>query len=169
MNGYAKYIDVDSFIDYYLINEISKNVDAKEYSSIYLNVMPGGKIKMGPIWDFDLAFGNNDYSDCEYPEGFWIKGNAWYARLFQDPAFVTKVKNRFAYYKENQTTMLEKMDSYAVLLNKTQQQNDLTWELIGNYVWPNAFVGDTYQQEVDYMKSWYTQRMTWLETAINSL
>ena len=56
--GYQKYIDVDSFVDWYLINEITKNQDARNYSSIYLNVIPGEKIKMGPLWDFDLAFGN---------------------------------------------------------------------------------------------------------------
>ena len=55
--GYERYIDVDSFIDWYLISEITKNQDSKRFSSIFLNVIPGGKIKMGPLWDFDLAFG----------------------------------------------------------------------------------------------------------------
>jgi len=66
-SGYAKYIDIDSFIDWYLISEITKNQDSRSFSSIFLNVIPGQKIKMGPLWDFDLAFGNVDYSECEYP------------------------------------------------------------------------------------------------------
>jgi hypothetical protein len=118
---------------------------------------------MGPIWDFDLAFGNNNYSDCKFPTGFWIKNNAWYSRLFQDPTFVNKVRSRFTYYKGQQSTILEKMDTYAKLLDLTQAKNDLRWDLIGNYVWPNPVAFDTYQEEVDYMKSWYTERMDWLE------
>ena len=58
--GYRSFIDLPSFIDWFLVNEISKNQDAKSYSSIFLNYVPGEKIKMGPVWDFDLAFGNAD-------------------------------------------------------------------------------------------------------------
>jgi spore coat protein CotH len=163
INGYAKYIDIDSFVDYFLINEITKNQDAKDYSSIYLHVMPGEKIKMGPIWDFDLAFGNVDYSDCAYPEGFWIRDNAWYNRLFQDPAFAAKVKERFAYFRNNQDFILEKMDFYANRLRSAQQDNNARWDLIGRYVWPNFVVFNTYQEEVDYLKYWFVERMNWLE------
>jgi spore coat protein CotH len=162
-NGYAKYIDVDSFVDYYLINEITKNQDAKDYSSIYLHVMPGEKIKMGPIWDFDLAFGNVDYSVCAFADGFWIRDNAWYNRLFQDPAFAAKVRERFAYFRSNQDLILEKMDFYANQLRFAQQQNDARWDLIGRYVWPNFVVFETYEEEVQYLKSWFTERMNWLD------
>ena len=154
---------MDSFIDYYLINEITKNQDAKDYSSIYLHVMPGEKIKMGPIWDFDLAFGNVDYSDCAYPNGFWIRDNAWYNRLFQDPDFAAKVKERFAYFRNNQDFILGKMDFYANRLRSAQQNNDARWDLIGRYVWPNFVVFNTYQEEVDYLKYWFVERMNWLE------
>src|SRR5690606_9261219 len=56
--GYQKYIDVDSFIDWYLVNEILKNADAANYSSIFFHKSAGQKLKMGPLWDFDLAIGN---------------------------------------------------------------------------------------------------------------
>jgi spore coat protein CotH len=168
-DGYTTFIDVDSFIDYYLINEITKNTDAKEYSSIYLNVMPGEKIKMGPIWDFDLAFGNVDYAPSQYATGFWIKDNAWYARLFEDPEFVAKVKLRFSYYLENQSSMLDKIDAYAALLTYAQQENDKKWGLLGTYHWPNPVVYDTYQEEVDHLKDWYISRMNWLENAFDKL
>ncbi len=169
INGYAKYINVDSFIDWYLISEITKNVDSKDYSSIFLNVIPGGKIKMGPLWDFDLAFGNVDYADSEYPEGFWVKDHKWYARLFEDPAFVAKVKERFLYFRENQSFILGKMDSYANYLKWAQQENDNIWNSIGIYVWPNPVVFNTYEEEVNHLKTWYTERMNWLAVAYNNL
>jgi len=167
--GYPKYIDVDSFVDWYLINEITKNQDARSYSSIYLNVIPGEKIKMGPIWDFDLAFGNVNYSDCEYPEGFWVKDNAWYTRLFLDEEFKNKVKSRFQFFRQNQNYILEKIDSNANYLNLAQQENNAKWNVIGTYIWPNPVVLDSYDGEVQRMKTWYNTRMNWLENAINNL
>jgi hypothetical protein len=168
-NGYAKYIDVDSFVDWYLISEITKNVDSKNFSSIYFTVLPSEKIKMGPLWDFDLSYGNVDYADSRYAQGFWVKDNAWIARLFTDRAFVDKVKFRFAYFKANQNLILDKIDAYAAKLDLAQQENDKKWQTLGVYVWPNPLVFDTYSEEVAHLKTWYSQRMTWLDDALNNL
>ena len=169
VNGYAKFIDVDSFIDWFLINEIVKNVDSKNFSSIYLNVIPGEKIKMGPLWDFDLGFGNVDYADPEHFEGFWVRWNPWIDRLLQDPAFVDKVRTRFAYFKDNEDYILGKIDQYAEKLKWSQKENNDKWELFGEYVWPNPVYFDTHAEEVAHLKSWYQSRMDWLETALNTL
>ena len=169
ISGYESYIDVDSFIDWYLISEITKNEDSRDYSSIYLNVIPGQKIKMGPLWDFDLAFGNVDYSESEYPTGFWVKHHAWYSKLFEDPDFVDQVKSRFTYFRNNQDYILDKMDFYADYLSLAQEENNDKWNTIGVYVWPNPVVFDTYEEEVNHLKNWYTERMNWLDTAINNL
>lgn len=167
--GYMSYIDIPSFVDWYLISEITKNQDSKDYSSMYLNVIPGEKIKMGPLWDFDLAFGNVDYSECEYPEGFWVKDHAWYSRLFQDPNFVAQVKSRFTYFRNNQDYILEKMDYYSNYLALSQQENDDKWNTIGTYVWPNPVIYNTYEGEVNHLKNWYIERMNWLDNAFNNL
>jgi hypothetical protein len=166
---YAEYIDIDSFVDWYLISEITKNVDSKSFSSMFLNVLPGEKIKMGPLWDFDLSFGNVDYADSRYAEGWWVKYHPWYERLFQDPDFVDRVKGRFAYFKDNQDFILEKIDTYAQQLQWAQQENDNKWQTLGIYVWPNPVIFDTYQEEVDHMKAWYVDRMTWLDNALTDL
>jgi hypothetical protein len=169
VNGYQKYIDLESFIDWYLISEITKNVDSRFFSSIYFNVIPGEKIKMGPLWDFDLAFGNVDYADPEFPEGFWIKQNPWYERLFQDPNFVRQVQERFTYFNNNRAFLLAKVDEYAENLQYAQAENDAKWQTIGVYVWPNPVVLDTYDEEVARLKSWFNTRMDWLDNALNQL
>ena len=169
VNGYAKYIDVDSFIDWFLINEIVKNQDSMSFSSIYLNVIPGEKIKMGPLWDFDLGFGNVDYSDATNPEGFWVRWNPWISRLLQDPAFADKVRARFAYFRDNENYILGKIDQYAEKLKWSQQENHNKWQLFGEYVWPNPVYFDSHGEEVAHLKSWYQARMDWLETAFNGL
>jgi hypothetical protein len=168
-NGYAPYIDLNSFIDWYLISEITKNVDSQSFSSIYLNVMPGERIKMGPLWDFDLSFGNVDYADSQYAEGWWVKYHPWYQRLFQDPDFVTSVKSRFQFFLQNQDFILEKIDNHARELRWAQRQNDDLWQTLGIYVWPNPVFYDTYQEEVDHLKSWYVNRMNWLDAAFEGL
>ena len=168
-NGYRQYIDIDSFVDWFLISEITKNVDSMFFSSIYLNVIPEERIKMGPLWDFDLAFGNVDYADSRYPEGWWVKYNPWYERLFQDPYFVAKVKERFEYFNNNQDLIIDKIDTYSAQLKWAQEENDNKWQTMGVFVWPNPVVFDTYQEEVDSMKSWYSARMSWLESAIDGL
>ena len=68
--GYANYFDKVSFVDWYLINEITKNNDACFFSSCYLNITPGGKLKMGPLWDYDIALGNVNYNDNQSNEAY---------------------------------------------------------------------------------------------------
>ena len=162
--GYRAFVDLDSFIDWYLINEICKNQDAATYSSIYFNYIPGEKIKMGPLWDFDLAYGNVDYSNATYPEGFHIKSNPWYKRMFEDPYFNSLVKDRFLYYETNLDMLLNKIDLIEKYLEKSQQKNFEIWPILGQYVWPNPVYYDTHHQEVEHLKDWIEQRMTWLKT-----
>jgi hypothetical protein len=169
VNGYKTYIDMASFVDWFLINEMAKNQDAKDYSSIYVNYNPGQKLKMGPLWDFDLGFGNVDYSECEFPSGFWVKNHAWISRMFEDPDFASQVKTRFAYFKSKEDYLLQVIDDKASLLKWAQEENDARWDWYGNYVWPNPVVFNTHQEEVDHLKDWFVQRMSWLNNAFDSL
>ena len=168
-NGYLPYIDIDSFVDWFLINEIAKNQDAKAYSSIYLHYIPGQKIKMGPIWDFDLGFGNVDYDDPTYAQGWWVYYHWWIERLMQDPVFVNKVKERFTYFKSKEQYLLSKIDEWSQMLGQSVAKNDDIWGTLGVYVWPNPVVFNTYNEEVNYLKSWLEDRFQWMDTAISQL
>lgn len=167
--GYRKYVDVESFVEWYLINEIAKNQDARSYSSMYFTLIPGQKIKMGPLWDFDLGFGNVDYSECEYNTNFWVKYHAWISRMFDDPAFAAAVKQRFQFFKDNQAYLLDFIDSQAERLYYAQKENDKRWDLIGRYVWPNPVVYNSYQEEVNHLKEWFSGRMDWLDAAYQEI
>ena len=167
--GYRKYIDVNSFVDWYLINEIAKNQDSRSYSSMYFSYVPGEKIKMGPLWDFDLGFGNVDYSECEYPTGFWVKDHEWIKRLFEDPYFVNKVKERFEYFYNNKSYLIDFIDEKAEYLSLAQEENDKRWDVFGNYIWPNPVVYDTHQEEVNHLKQWLVTRMGWLNNEFKEM
>ena len=167
--GYKKHIDIESVVDWYLINEIAKNQDAKDYSSIYLHHIPGQKIKMGPIWDFDLGYGNVDYSDATYPTDYWVRYHKWINRMFEDPEFVALVKERFAFFKSNKAYLFDFIDSTAQQLEWAQQENTAKWDIIGTWVWPNPVVYQTYQEEVNHLKDWLNRRMNWLDDVYSSL
>jgi CotH kinase protein/Secretion system C-terminal sorting domain len=178
--GYAKYIDTDSFVDFFIMNEVSKNADGYRLST-YLHKKKdsdGGKLFMGPIWDFNLGFGNVNYCTQGNPEGFVYNFNQicpgdywlipfWWSRLLEDPAFKNKVAIRWAGLRNGifkTTTVLSYLDSVSMVLNvESQQRNFQKWPVLDQYVWPNYFVGQTYQQEVDWLKNWVSQRLIWLD------
>lgn len=183
--GYAKYIDVESFVDYYLINELTKNVDAYRLSTFLHKQRDsdGGKLRMGPIWDFNLGFGNVDYCIMGNPEGFVTSFNSicpddfwqipfWWAKFFQDPAFVEKVNTRWQELRAGPfgtNEILEYVDSLVIVLDDAQERNFVRWPVLGEYVWPNFYVGNTYEQEVTWLKNWITQRLDWLDNYLPSV
>ena len=168
-NGYRKYIDIESFVDWYLINEISKNNDAKFYSSCFMNIEPGGKLKMGPLWDFDLAFGNVNYNDNDIFDGLWIIKASWFERLFKDPAFVSEVNKRFQYYYNNRYEIYRIINEKAQYLNRSIIENNNRWGTLYMYMSPNSVVLGKYQNEVQNMKVWLDKRFEWLKTEFESM
>ena len=167
IEGYSKYIDVDSFVDWYLINEITKNNDAIFFSSVYMNYTPGGKLKMGPVWDYDISSGNINYNGNETTDGFWIKNATWYSRLFEDPNFVTKVKSRFNFFYNNRDLFQEHINSNSLYLNQSQERNFYKWPILGTYIWPNNVYFSTYDEEVIYIKQWLDERLERLNDNLN--
>ncbi len=161
-NGYAKYIDVTSFVEWYLINEIAKNNDACFFSSCYMNLSRNGKLKMGPVWDFDIGFGNVNYNGCDSPEGFWVKNVAWYNQLFKDPNFVNRVKERFAVFYERREHIISQIDESANYLQYAAIENNGKWPTLYNHVWPNPVVWGSYEDEVRVFKDWLETRFQWL-------
>ncbi|MBI4755906.1 MAG: CotH kinase family protein [Betaproteobacteria bacterium] len=168
VNGYARYVDVDSLIDWFLINEIFKNQDARWYSSVYWHKDRGGKLRMGPAWDFDLGAGNVDFSRARYPTGWWVRQSDWIEQMFYDPLFQAKVKNRWNQLKRTQIdTIFDYVDQTAVQIDASQKQNFKRWPILDKYVWPNAVVKGTYPKEVKYLKDWLKTRIQWMDKKIN--
>lgn len=118
---------------------------------------------MGPIWDFDLSFGNVDYDDPQFVEGFWIKENPWIKRLFEDSDFEQRVLDKFTtQYYDKRSEILGKIDCHASYIDTAQIANYEIWKTLGVQVWPNPVWFDTYQEEVDHLKNWISDRMDWL-------
>tara|TARA_B100000575_G_scaffold288375_1_gene288301 strand:- start:13435 stop:14814 length:1380 start_codon:yes stop_codon:yes gene_type:complete len=181
--GYESLIDIDSFIDFFIINELTKNPDAYRLST-FLNRDTMGKLKMGPVWDFNLAFGNVDYCDGMNTEGWVYNFNSicpsdfwqvpfWWNRLMESDNFKSKLKNRWVSLRLNQlsnTSIFNMINHYNEYLNsnKSISRNFNKWPILGQYIWPNYFVGESHESEIDFIKQWITNRLLWMDGKINN-
>lgn len=183
-SGYSSFINTSTFVDYFLFNELANNVDAFRLST-YLTKDKDKKLSMGPIWDFNYALGNVDFCEAGRTD-IWAYtfnercGNHnqqvpfWWARFMEDPAFVNQLKTRWNELRESKFTesnFNQMIDSYSEFLRTSEaaKRNFQVWDILGLDVHPNNFVGETYDQEIDYLKDWLKDRLTWLDEAIENL
>ncbi len=170
VRGYAGFIDVDSFIDYHLIVETTKNVDGFRFS-VFFHKDRGEKIKADPIWDWNLSFGNSNGKQGWLPES-WLwpqlddKEYSWYRRLFEDPDFGQRYVDRWTQLRTNvlaTSVLLSRVDELATLLEESQRRNFEKWPILGRPVNPNYFVGSSYAEEVSWMKKFIQTRLEWID------
>ena len=167
--GWQKYMDIDTFVDYYIICEITKNTDSM-WGSTFMSLKRNGKLKMGPLWDYDLAFGNySGIASMASSEGFKLKGNQWYSRLFEDPVFVSKVKERYDYFYNRKNDILDRINTIANYLYYSVVENDNKWGVLYLEGWPNVNAWGCYQNEVQFLKEWLCSRMDWLKMQYDSM
>lgn len=173
--NYHEYLNDSSFIDFMIINELAKNVDGYRISS-YLYKGKNDRVNCGPIWDFNLTYGNANYYDGWNPTGFQYQaylGNDgmqnpfWWGKLMKDPEYVKKLKKRWTLLRKKELSASRisfVIDSLTTLISEARGRNYQRWTgVIGSYVWPNFFVGSTYDSEVIWMRNWITQRLAWLD------
>ena len=96
-------------------------------------------------------------------DGFWIKNTSWYARLFKDPAFVAKVKERFNYFYGKREDIMREINANAEYLKYAVQENEKKWHTFYTYTWPNYDIWGSYNNEVQSMKEWLNARFEWLK------
>jgi subtilisin-like proprotein convertase family protein len=181
VTGYKNYIDVGSFIDYFILNEVTKNVDAYRNSTFLYKqkITKGGKLVAGPAWDYNIGFRNADYCDGDLFTGWQYQYNNicpsqtnnnipfWWAKMLQDSVYTSTLKCR---WNELRTTVLHidtlfnYIDSVALVLNEAQNRHFLKWPILGVQTWanPTPFAID-YAGEISSMKTWIQQRLTWLD------
>ena len=181
-NGYSKYINVDSFIDFFILNELSNNVDGYRLST-WLVKDKNELLSIGPIWDFNLAFGNANYCGGERYDVWAYKFNErcsqdfwqipfWWNRFMEDPNFKYLLQQRWntlRNYELSEDVILSKIDNYINLFESSgsREANFRRWQILGEYVWPNNFIGGSYPDEINYLKEWISNRLAWLDREID--
>ncbi len=176
--GYEEYLDMDTLVDWMIMTELSCNTDCSWRRSTYFTKNPGEKLKMGPVWDFDLAFGNFSKDNDGYntfvstePEDDYV-GETWSTHLLEDPEFRALFKAR---WQEKSRELLKVAfdmieEDYEVLF-PSAEENFSKWQILGKKV---AFerhdttLYTTYESQIRYLKNFLMERAAWLDAKVEN-
>ena len=160
--SYEDLIDVDSFIDVWIVKEMTYNTEMYNPRSIYFHKDRGGKLTAGPVWDFDLD---------RFKSGkiFLHKdGSIWYKYLFQDPVFVARVKEKWNENKAGFQEVIDSVNDMHEAIRFSEARDATMWILDESY--PYHMDSEmTFDEANDAMIYHLNARLSWLDGAINNL
>lgn len=181
--GYAQYIDVDSWIDHHILNVLAQNPDAFRFSAFFFKDR-GGKLEMGPVWDFDRTMGSTVSQDddpyrwqgASDATNFFYPGGAgqpkWWSKLFQDPDFMQRWVDRWfelrqtVFAGENIDRVIDRM---AGELSEAADRNFARWSQYGPRAsdeghFPSGQLDGTFRGEIEHTRKWLHERMAWIDS-----
>ena len=164
-------LDLYSFADWWIVEELAKNTDSQFYSSCYMYFDPADKtFHMGPVWDFDLGFGNNmvDVNTDGFQANAASNGANWILELRKSEKFMNIVKERWNECKPLiESYFSNEYEENLSNIKKDVDVNFIRWPILGKSVWkaPNdCETRKTYDSEVEYFKTWKDNRIQWLSS-----
>lgn len=179
IGDYASYIDLQSFIDYLLISELTRNVDAYVRSAYYFKDRDG-KLKAGPLWDYNFALGGvgaqNPTPTTSSDLGWQYTGasrnvNNWYPKLTSDAAFMTEVKNRYTELRKSlwsDDALTKRMDTLSAPLKQAIVRDYERWPVQGVITSSTGFVGGpttpTWEGQLQVMRDFVKARLAWMDS-----
>ena len=172
---YNQYIDVESFVDYWLCTEVYKHIDNFKFS-FYMykeRARKGGKLHFGPVWDLNLGFGNFDFARDPGPTGWsyiWTETNnlrpLWVLELSERPEIQNQLNCRWQELRSGPLrtdSLIKFINVQAAEIDEARKRNFERWSIIGKHVWPNNYVGNTYEEELNYLRNWLINRLNWMD------
>lgn len=178
--NYNNFIEPTSFYDFFILQELGRTVDGYRSSAfMYKDKNSGdfnGKIVAGPMWDFNLSYGNADYCDAQITTGWQYNFDEicnfssaipfWWERLLDSPSYRNGLKCRWNELRQgilHTDSLHHWIDSMAFMLNESRIRNFEQWPIIGVYVNWNGFVGNTYEEDLDFFKTYIAERAQWID------
>ena len=163
---YSRYIDVDSFVDWYIVNELAKNYDSGFTTSCYCYAKDG-KIYMGPCWDYDTCYGNQNVATCLWPEGYHVADSPWYSILTADEGFKEALHRRWTQLTDDGkvAAFVQMIDDQAAITAESEKLDHQTFKDALRYDGLRGRMSTrTYEAELEYLKEWVNSRIAWLNT-----
>ena len=171
--GYKKYINPVSLVDYLVINELTKNADSYFFST-YLHKDKNNKLNYGPLWDYDLAFGNTKWQNGDLIEGWqFIENKVLNIHLIMaDPefakAFAARWKNlRQTYFSTD--SLLKTIDYLTNYIEPSRELNFNVWHIFGIEIMNPAYIVQDYDDEITKLKSYIEARAAWIDANIDDI
>lgn len=168
--AYRDLIDINTFIDWWIVVELTENRDTKLPGSCYMYKDAGGKLCAGPLWDFDLTTflgGTHEFMQYDYEvdlkDPIYTNRNLWYKRLFSDPEFKARAKERWMQYKATFETIGAFIDTESNVIATSAIRN---WEIwtIGSGSNKDELL--SWEEAVERLKINYSKRLAWLDEQI---
>ena len=164
---YTDFIDVPSFVDFFLLTEIVRNIDGYRLST-FLTKDRGEKLQMGPIWDLNIGYNNPDrlpfddwvinYNNHVQQDPWMV--HFWWPRLLDDPQFRAAIKTRWTVLRGNElqtNIVLSLVDNIANNLtsNGAIERNSNKWGAVD------------YARNVNDLKTYLENRLAWMDSQIS--
>lgn len=153
---YADYMDVQTFVDYYIVCGLAGNAETFWPKSFYMHKDTGGKWKAGPVWDFDYASFGPFYWYFRQMPSKW-----WFGRLFQDPAVVQLYKERWMALRPAFEKVFEEIENTRMLIRKSAEANAMLWPIEGNDI--NKDERLSFDEAVDLLRDNLKGQMDWMD------
>lgn len=173
--GLSDYVDLASFADHFLVTELSKDVDAYRISSYFHKDKDSvdGRLKAGPVWDFNLAFGNAEGCTAYETDGWMVDVRCaganpfWWEVLKSNTQFANIAACRWNELRAGPyatDAIMDFIDQQEAALAVPAQRNFERWPVLGEIIWPNPLpFGFTYAEEIDYLKDYVDERLRWMD------
>lgn len=178
-----KYIDAASAVDYYIAMEMMKPIDGNMHASVKMyktrdTATGPGKLFFGPLWDFDIAMGNeNNPGNQGSPEGWYLRDPSlvektqvdvsWFNRLNDDPQFQQMVKDRWVEVYPNLGSIQTFIGQQRSLISASAARNFTIWS-VSERLYPEQIIRGSWSAEVNSLDSWLTQRIAWMDRQYRS-
>ena len=159
---YSELIDLDSFVDVYLVNEILRNGDACMPLSLFVYRDEEGRLAMGPVWDFDLSTGYSTIEGGENPQGVSLSDSHWFGRMLEDPVFRAAALEEYQKLDGFLEDYLSYLDDYRKTMSAAANNNFII-TYIGVNEYSNLPTDDPFLLEVDTLEQWLIARFDWLD------
>ena len=165
---YSELIDVKSFADFYLVNEIMGNHEARSGLSVYIYKNSEGKLAMGPVWDMDFAAGNNSDEKFRKAEGIPLSECHWYQRLLSDPVFCKIVKEEYAKLASAEDKLHDRFVKHIDEISQAANNNFIV-TYIGVNSYSNFPSDDPFVKEVTDLWDWIHTKFDWLNNNLDNI
>ncbi len=167
-HGYVQHLDVESFVDFYILQELVKNFDLLNSSNYVHRARGATRLSFGPLWDFDIALG----SALPDPEGLWldtaqpsgtIRNSIYLVKLLEDPVFRRHVAARWQYLSGRHEVLRSWLTTAAATMRGAVDANFVRWPVLSTVIAPATVALGSHDAELAYVQDWLARRKAWLD------
>lgn len=176
LKGFRKYASDTSLVDFIILNELVKNPDAYTFSTYMYKDRDDkdGRIKFGPVWDYDIAFGNSQFQQGFSTSGwqFDVNSRMSITRYFQDTEFVKLFRNRWHELRAHRFSNDTISGLIDQLVNQTEfasKRNYEIWPFIDINIFYQAYKPTSYSNEIEILKTWLAARVEWIDSNVDNI